>query len=37
MGANVFFVSTGAVLDVTSAPIDAGLIAAWRARIERAT
>jgi cyanophycin synthetase len=37
MGANVFFASTGAVLDVTSALIDAGVIAAWRARIERAT
>jgi cyanophycin synthetase len=37
MGANLFFVSTGAVLDVINTPIDAGLIAAWRARVERAT
>jgi cyanophycin synthetase len=37
MGASVFFVSTGAVLNVTSTPMDAGLITAWRARIERAT
>jgi UDP-N-acetylmuramyl tripeptide synthase len=37
MGANLFFVSTGAVLNVTKARMDAGLIAAWRARIERAT
>jgi cyanophycin synthetase len=37
MGANVFFVSTGAVLDVTGVVVDAALIAAWRTRVERAT
>jgi cyanophycin synthetase len=37
MGANVFFVSTGAVLDVTGTPVDVELIAAWRSRVERAT
>jgi cyanophycin synthetase len=35
-GSNLFFASTGAVLDVAAAPIDDGLIDAWRARIERA-
>ena len=37
MGANVFFVSTGAVLDVTGTAAHAELIAAWRSRVERAT
>lgn len=37
MGANVFFVSTGAVLDVTGTAADAELLAAWRSRVERAT
>ena len=37
MGANVFFVSTGAVLDVTGTAVDAELLAAWRSRVERAT
>ena len=32
----MFFVSTGAVLDVVGAPLDDGLISAWRARVERA-
>jgi cyanophycin synthetase len=35
-GSNLFFASTGAVLDVVRTPIDAELIAAWRARVERA-
>ena len=37
MGANLFFGSTGAVLDVTGTPLDATLIEAWRSRVERAT
>ena len=37
MGANVFFVSTGAVLDVTGTAVDPELLAAWRSRVERAT
>ncbi len=37
MGANLFFVSAGAVLDLTGVAADAALIAAWRARVERAT
>jgi len=37
MGANVFFVSTGAVLDVTGTAMDGDLLAAWRSRVERAT
>jgi cyanophycin synthetase len=37
MGANLFFASTGAVLDVTGVMVDAALIAAWRTRVERAT
>jgi cyanophycin synthetase len=32
----LFFASTGAVLDVIRAPVDDALIAAWRARVERA-
>ena len=32
----MFFASTGAVLDVLGMPLDEGLIAAWRARVERA-
>jgi cyanophycin synthetase len=32
----LFFASTGAVLDVTRAPLDDALINAWRARVERA-
>jgi cyanophycin synthetase len=35
-GANWFFASTAAVLDVTGTALDAGLIAAWRARVGRA-
>jgi UDP-N-acetylmuramyl tripeptide synthase len=35
-GANLFFASTGAVLDVVGAPLDDDLISAWRARVERA-
>jgi cyanophycin synthetase len=35
-GSNLFFASTGAVLDVVGADLDAALITAWRARIERA-
>jgi UDP-N-acetylmuramyl tripeptide synthase len=37
MGANVFFVSTGAVLDVTGTALNADLLAAWQSRVERAT
>jgi cyanophycin synthetase len=36
MGANLFFASTGAVLEVVAVPIDEALIDAWRARVERA-
>jgi cyanophycin synthetase len=36
MGGNLFFASTGAVLDVVDVSIDGGLIAAWRVRVERA-
>jgi cyanophycin synthetase len=36
MGGNLFFASTGAVLDAVGVPIDDGLIAAWRGRVERA-
>jgi cyanophycin synthetase len=32
----LFFVSTGAVLDVVRAPLDDALISAWRSRVERA-
>ncbi len=35
-GANLFFACTGAVLDVIGVPVDEGLIAAWRGRVERA-
>jgi UDP-N-acetylmuramyl tripeptide synthase len=35
-GSNLFFASTGAVLDVIRTPVDDALIAAWRARTERA-
>ena len=35
-GSNLFFASTGAVLDVIRTPVDDALIAAWRARVERA-
>jgi cyanophycin synthetase len=36
MGGNLFFATSGAVLEVVHAAVDAGLIAAWKARIERA-
>jgi cyanophycin synthetase len=36
MGGNLYFASTGAVLDISTAPIDDDLIAAWRARVMRA-
>jgi UDP-N-acetylmuramyl tripeptide synthase len=36
MGANLFFASAGAVLEVVDVSIDDALIADWRARIERA-
>jgi cyanophycin synthetase len=36
MGGNLFFASAGAVLEVVGVPIDEDLIAAWRARVERA-
>jgi UDP-N-acetylmuramyl tripeptide synthase len=36
MGPNLFFASTGAVLDVPGPAIDEDLIAAWRTRVERA-
>ena len=35
-GSNLFFASPGAVLDVVGAALDDALLAAWRARIERA-
>jgi UDP-N-acetylmuramyl tripeptide synthase len=35
-GANLFFASTGAVLDVLSITVDDALLAAWRRRVERA-
>lgn len=35
-GSNLFFASTGAVLDVIRTRVDDALIAAWRARAERA-
>ena len=35
-GSNLFFASTGAVLEVVEAAIDDALIAAWRSRVERA-
>jgi len=35
-GPNLFFASTGAVLDVVGVPIDDALIAAWRGRVGRA-
>jgi UDP-N-acetylmuramyl tripeptide synthase len=35
-GANLFFASTGAVLDVVRAPLDDSLILAWRSRVEGA-
>jgi cyanophycin synthetase len=35
-GANLFFASTGAVLDVVGVSLDDDLICAWRARVERA-
>jgi UDP-N-acetylmuramyl tripeptide synthase len=34
-GSNLFFASTGAVLDVVRASLDEGEIGAWRARVER--
>lgn len=34
-GANLFFASTGAVLDVVRAPLDDSLILAWRTRVHR--
>jgi cyanophycin synthetase len=36
MGSNLFFVSTGAVLDAVRVPVDDALIAAWRERVGRA-
>ena len=36
MGANLFFASAGAVLEIVDVSIDDALIADWRARIERA-
>jgi UDP-N-acetylmuramyl tripeptide synthase len=36
MGGNLFFASTGAVLEIVGEPIDEALIAAWRSRVERA-
>jgi cyanophycin synthetase len=36
MGGNLFFATSGAVLEVLHAPIDADLIAAWQSRIARA-
>jgi cyanophycin synthetase len=35
-GGNLFFASTGAVLDLVGVPADDGLIDAWRDRVERA-
>lgn len=35
-GSNLFFASAGAVLDVVRVAVDETLIAAWRARVERA-
>ena len=35
-GSNLFFASTGAVLEVVDATIDDALIAGWRSRVERA-
>ena len=35
-GGNLFFASTGAVLDVVGVPFDDALIDAWRTRVERA-
>jgi cyanophycin synthetase len=35
-GSNLFFASSGAVLDVIRTPVDDALIAAWRTRVERA-
>jgi cyanophycin synthetase len=35
-GSNLFFASTGAVLDVVGVAIDEELLAAWRRRVERA-
>jgi cyanophycin synthetase len=36
MGGNLFFAWAGAVLDVVDVPLDDALLAAWRARVERA-
>src|SRR6202140_1237438 len=36
MGGNLFFASTGAVLEIVDVSIDDALIAAWRTRIDRA-
>src|ERR1700692_1004402 len=35
-GGNLFFASTGAVLDVVAVPIDDALLASWRTKAERA-
>ena len=35
-GGNLFFASTGAVLEVVGVPMDESLIGAWRERVERA-
>jgi UDP-N-acetylmuramyl tripeptide synthase len=35
-GSNLFFASTGAVLDVTSTAVDDALLTGWRSRVERA-
>jgi UDP-N-acetylmuramyl tripeptide synthase len=36
MGGNLFFASTGAVLEVVGVPLDDALIDGWRTRVERA-
>jgi cyanophycin synthetase len=36
IGANLFFASTGAVLEVVSPAVDDAILAAWRTRVERA-
>ncbi len=36
MGANLFFPGTGATLELTAAPFDEALLAAWQARVGRA-
>jgi len=36
LGSNLFFASTGVVLEARADPLDDGLLSAWRARVERA-